>query len=260
MLNLLFIVFVYQLNAITLEETFKKSISFGQGSLISVSNMNGGIEVSSWDKDEIEIIAYKKVKTSSRSDAQKLMKELKIEINESTETIEIATRPSRGRKHDGGFFSWLFGHGNYSYSVSYELKVPQEVDLNLETSNGGIEVVNITGKLRLETSNGKIIADNISGLARCHTSNGSIRANFQNVNGTDEMRFKTSNGSIKLYLPSDYGGSVDLKTSNGRIKSDFLLEDRGKRSKTRYKGKINQGASELTCTTSNGSIYLYSNE
>ena len=141
--------------------------------------------------------------------------------------------------------------------MEYEIKVPRNIDLNLHTTNGNVRVEEVSGKIRLESTNGKIIAEEIKGLARCKTTNGSIRVEFDEISDDDKMSFKTTNGSIKLYLPEDFGADAELKTTNGHIDSDFEFTEKIRKSRKRYSGQINEGGGELICSTTNGSIHLY---
>jgi DUF4097 and DUF4098 domain-containing protein YvlB len=140
------------------------------------------------------------------------------------------------------------------------VRVPRQIDLNLHSTNGGLYVDNITGKLRLETSNGKIRGREIDGLVKSRTTNGSISLEFMGIEAAGDLSFKTTNGSIKLYLPEYFGGDADLKTTNGHIESDFRMSAYRKKSKKRFDGTIGEGDNELRCNTTNGSIYLFLND
>jgi DUF4097 and DUF4098 domain-containing protein YvlB len=252
---LLFLLFFIQtIYAATAREKFVKSISFMPGGFLSLSNTNGNVQVSSWESSEVEIIAYKEVKAADDETAEKMLKKLLIDVRERDGEIIIETDYPKG-SGGGSFFSWLFGGDGKSFSVQYEIKVPHQIDLNLSTTNGNVEVEEIIGKLRLESTNGRISADKISGLTRCHTTNGSIDIEFREILGDEKMSFKSTNGSIKLYLPGDFSGDVDLKTTNGRITCDFPLQ--GRQSRTHVSGEIGNRHQELSCRTTNGNIGLY---
>jgi DUF4097 and DUF4098 domain-containing protein YvlB len=255
------LVFQHSILASTVKDTFQKSIDFNEGGVLSLSNSNGNVEIISWDKNEVEIVAYKKVKAEDRETAEKLMERLEINIRESDDEIIVETYYPKGSS-GGGLFGWLFGKGGASFSVEYEIKVPKKIDLNIHTTNGGVRIEDIAGRLRLESTNGKINARDISGLTRCKTTNGPIQIEFDEVSEGDEMTFRTTNGSIKLYLPEDFGADdVELKTTNGHIDSDFPMSGSSNRkSKKRFRGSINEGDRELSCTTTNGSIHLMVND
>jgi DUF4097 and DUF4098 domain-containing protein YvlB len=243
--------------ASTARETFKKTISFDQGGFMSLSNSNGDVEIVAWDKEEVEIIAYKVVRASDRETAEKLLKYLKIEIRERDDEIKIETEFPKNS--GSGFLGWLFGGGSNSFSVNYEIRVPQNIDLNIYTTNGGVEVEDICGRLRLESTNGSIIGRDVQGLAKCYTTNGSIKMNFEKASKKDKMAFKTTNGSIKLYFPDSFGAEADLKTTNGHIDCDFTLSGSSRRSKKKFSGTMNHGGHDLYCKTTNGNIGIYIN-
>ena len=256
-----FLIFNQSVFASTARETFQKNINFSGGGYLNLSNSNGDVEIISWDKDEVEIIAYKEVRAEDRDTAVKLLERLQIEIREGEDEIVVETYYPKGSSGKG-FFGWLFGKGGASFSVEYKIKVPKNTDLNIYTSNGEVRVEEISGRLRLESTNGKIIARDISGLTRCKTTNGSIRVEFDEVREGEEMTFKTTNGSIKLYLPEDYGADdVELRTTNGHINCDFpMAGNSSRKSKKRFRGAISEGNRELSCLTTNGSIHLLVND
>ena len=247
------------LQAHELEETFKKNITVENASRLSLDNRNGNIEVRSWDQNEVEIIAYKKVRANDRETAQRLMEELKISITETNDEIEVITEyPDRRNKNKGGFFNWLMGgSGNIQYSVSYQIRVPEKFDLDVGSTNGRLEVLDCIGRLRLETTNGKIIADDVSGSVRCKTTNGSINVSMLRVDEEDEMSFSSTNGSIKLYLPENINAEIRARTTNGSISCDLPITEKYGRSKKKLEAVINDGGMMIYLKTTNGSIRIH---
>lgn len=245
--------------ATTLEETFTKTIPAKNISSVSVYNQNGSVEVESWTEDQIEIVAYKKVQASGHEKAKKLMEYLEIEIDQSGDHLRIETIPPRKNKeNDSGFMSWLFSLGNNSgASVDYVIKVPHKMNLELNSTNGGLTVNDCEGMIDLKTTNGKIVAENIKGSTNCKTTNGSIKVYLDKVYPKEDMTFKSTNGSIKVYLPRDVNADVEAKTTNGSISCDLPLKGEHSKSKRHFYGEINDGGSLIYLKTTNGSIRIY---
>lgn len=241
-----------------IEETFKKNVPVGTATLLSVENQNGNIEIKSWDRDEIGITAYKKVSASSRDDAVEMMEELVINVIPHEDEIEIITEyPHKRHKGGHGFFGWLMGDSwGVSYSVSYEINVPEKFDLNARSTNGRVEVYKCNGRMRLETTNGKIIADNVSGSLRCSTTNGSINASLNEVNEKEEMNFTSTNGSIKLYLPENIDADIKARTTNGSVNCDMNVTEQFSSSRKSLDAVINNGGTYIYVKTTNGSIHI----
>ena len=246
------------IKAETLNETFKKQLNCTGKPFLEVKNSNGQIELGSWDKNEVLIVAYIRVEGKS-DDGKKILERIEIEIEQDGDNIFVETILPSGLQNGGGFLSWLFGGKPWSVTVDYEITVPIESDLDLKTSNGSIMIEKVTGKFKLTSTNGKITAREVSGTIHSVTTNGKIMAEFNKIDYSEEMLFKTTNGSIRLYLPENFAGYADLKTTNGKIDSDFSLYDRhdkSGRSRKSFKGEIGEGDGFIKCKTTNGSIYL----
>jgi len=256
----LFVFLLYNLSlyAATLEETFKKRIPFQEGGYLELKNSNGRVEIKSWDKSEVEIVAFKRVQAAGKEQAEEWMNNLKIEVTHTSDQIVIETIAPHSMKSGGGFFNWLFGNGMHSYSVEYEIMVPKSIDMNIATTNGKIYCEQIKGRLRLHSTNGKITGREIEGLVRCKSTNGSIDLEFLSVQPDEEINISTTNGSIRLHMPENFGANIDLKTTNGNIDSDYPLTMEKSWSKQHQIGKIGAGGATLVCHTTNGSIHLYS--
>ena len=96
-------------------------------------------------------------------------------------------------------------------SVEYTIDVPAGVDVRGATSNGAIKLSDV-GEVDVQTTNGRIELDDVAGSIIAETSNGRILG--RDLNG-DGIRASTSNGAIDLELgePQD----VEARTSNGAI-------------------------------------------
>lgn len=254
----LFVIFaVAELSlATTLEETFKKRLPAQDVQQVTLNNVNGSVLVSGWDKKEIEIIAYKKVRATSSEKARELLNKLDVEVVESGGEIEINTILPRKRDRNGGFFSWLLNISGFDVAVKYEIKVPLKMDLDLRSTNGGIRIDNCKGMIKLTTTNGKITGDKISGNIIARTTNGSVEMEMLKVDIQEEMTLKTTNGSIRLYLPDDINVDVKAKTTNGSIRCELPLTEGYEKSKRRLEGSINKGGPRIYLKTTNGSIKI----
>jgi len=153
--------------------------------------------------------------------------------------------------------------------------VPESIDLDLETSNGAIEVegVEVTALASLESSNGRITLKDVTGDVKIKTSNGRIniqdftgQVEAQTANGSidfagtlrndSENALRTSNGSIDVMLVETPGVEVDASTNNGKVKNDLPITISGETSEDHLVGSIGTGGRHLLLRTSNGSITI----
>ena len=234
-------------NAETFEDTIEKTLPFAAGDRLSVSNTNGDIEVSTWDRDEIEIEAHKKVKSSSDDRAEEAFEALKVVIDESAGGITISTEYPKSK---GGWF------GNVNSQVRYSIRVPQRADLELETVNGKVVVEGIQGQIGLQSTNGGVRVQDAGGSVTARTTNGSIDCELREVSDDEDMNFRTTNGSITLTLPSNVQATLSARTTNGSVSTDFPVTVQGTFRKNRLEGDLNGGGASLELKTTNGSIKI----
>ena len=115
----------------------------------------------------------------------------------------------------------IFNGNQQGLSISFKISVPKQVNSNLQTSGGSIQISNLSGSQNFKTSGGSLLIQNISGSIVGLTSGGSITA--KDCSGKIELN--TSGGSINLnklsgnISASTSGGSVTATDINGTIKT-----------------------------------------
>jgi DUF4097 and DUF4098 domain-containing protein YvlB len=112
-------------------------------------------------------------------------------------------------------FSWFGDHGG---QVQYEIRVPAETRLSIDTSGGAIKVTGMRAPARLDTSGGGIHVDGLAGDLDANTSGGSI--NLKDIKG--KIRVETSGGGIDGV---NLDGTVHAESSGGSIELEKVTGD-----------------------------------
>ena len=180
------------------ESTFEKSYRFNSGGKLSIKNTNGSIYINAWDKDEVRVIAKKKIKAASHEMAEKASRKVKIEVEQHGGDMHISA-DNPYRRSGKGFSEFLAGR-RVQVSITYHLYVPKDIYLRARTINGKIEVEGIEKETEVNTVNGSIEVEDVRGTVLAETVNGSIEAEVAETDMSDEIKLKTINGGIKLYL------------------------------------------------------------
>ena len=116
-----------------------------------------------------------------------------------------------------------------SGSVEFEIEVPSETSIDIDTSGGSITAESLRAPAKLETSGGSISVRELAAELDAHTSGGSIRlrdirgrsrvetsgGNIEATHLEAPLHAETSGGSIHL---EDVAGDADVHTSGGGIK------------------------------------------
>jgi len=134
---------------------------------------------------------------------------IQVQYNRSNDGNTINVSANDG----GGIFS--------SSSVNFDVTVPTNTDLQLQSNTGTIEVHDVTGTMDLESNTGTITAtdDTLTGSSTLHTDTGSV--NFSGSISSGNYRFTTNTGSVNVSLPRDSSFHVDAKTDTGSVNTDF---------------------------------------
>jgi hypothetical protein len=204
---------------------------------------NGGITVEGWNRDEISVRA--KVQSWSRwdDDARGLASEIDILLDGRT----IRASGPRTRRREG-------------WSVSYELMVPTESNLSLETVNGGIKVMGVHGDIEFRATNGGIALDDVGGDVRGRTTNGGIHVELYGDEWDGAgLDVQTTNGGVTLDVPDDYRATLTSGTVNGGLRIDFPIVVQGRINRRQITTDLNGGGTPIRAMTTNGGVTIRRN-
>ncbi len=230
------------------QERFEKKYDLAGVRKVRVQNVNGVIQIESGG-DQMQVVAVKKVKSSSDAD---VLKETEIRVTKAGSTIEVETiLPKRGR-----FFQWSFFGRTGSADVAYLITLPPSVALEAETVNGRITAANRSGDLVLSTVNGGVRVDGHDGPLKVNTVNGSVEVSF--AGPMRQASLETVNGSVTVTCARESSIRCTLQTTNGRIQSQFPeVTVEGKWGPKEARGAINGGRESLAVETVNGDVRLF---
>ena len=175
--------------------------------------------------------------------------DIQVQYNQSGgNTIDVST-------NDGGnIFS--------SSSVNFDVTVPTNTDLQLQSNTGTIEVHDVTGTMDLESNTGTITAlnDNLTGSSTMRTNTGTV--NFSGSISPGNYQFTTNTGSVDVALPRDSSFHVIAKTDTGSVSTDFPgLSVQHHNVGADLQGDVGTSPSQATVmlTTNTGSVDLHQN-
>jgi hypothetical protein len=160
-----------------------------------------------------------------------------------------------------------------SHKIDLVIQVPTACSMKLSTVNDGdIVVENVNGDLEINNTNGSITLKQIAGSAVAQTLNGGVLVVFTKVNSDKAMSFSSLNGDIDVTFPAPLKATVQLKSDQGDVFSDFDVQmeksaakvDKNEKGKGKYRvtiektmrGIINGGGQEIQFNSFNGDIYI----
>ena len=227
--------------------TFDKTIAVHAGVRILLEHKLGDITIHTHNSPEVVIHADIRVSARNQQDAKTLADRIDILIDSSASGLSIRTRyPERPDS--------FFGSNNTSYSVRYDVAVPESSPLDVHNSFGAvsvsgvkanstitnshgdlvfrdgqgtqrldnsfarIEVSNNVGDVTLENSNGAVDVKDVKGAVSIHNRFASVTV----AHASNGVRVMNSNGAV---LVTDSGGIGNVKNSFGEVRANTFHGD-----------------------------------
>jgi DUF4097 and DUF4098 domain-containing protein YvlB len=208
------------------------------GQLTLDPNRNGGVSVKGWTQSNVLVRARLEAWGDSDSDA-------------SLTFSQIHSDAAAGRVTASG-------PDGKQWSVSYEIFVPQTHDLKVATTNGGVHISDINGRLDLSTTNGGLHLTRVIGNITAKTTNGGVHVTLAGGNWQGrQLDLETTNGGVHVEAPANFQGHIQAETTNGSVHSDFggQTAAAGKRART-MNVTVGGGGATLKVVTRNGGIHI----
>jgi len=281
---LLILIFLFLLTtnawAERVEKVIEESFLLQKTGSFSLNNVAGNIDVYSWDKEEVKMVATKSISSWGIGDPEEMLDNIEIEIVSQPQNLKINTHYPA--------LSWV-----KNARVDYQIWIPKTCSVALESVSGSIQMAdhlnrvyaetvsgsiklnNIEGNVELKTVSGPISAAKISGEIRAssvsgslifrdcegslpdlHSTSGRIEAELAVIDqDTSDMSLSTVSGNINLYLPDDASFDLYIKTVSGEINTKFkvLVESI---SKNQLQGEVGVGGINIELRTISGDISL----
>jgi hypothetical protein len=172
---------------------FRQSHSADPEGTVEISDIAGLIELSGWNRPEIEV-------SGASDDIGD-----RISISGGGDKTSISVRPG--------------GHGNEELHLV--IHVPENSDIKATLVSADLKVQGLKGDVKLRTVSGNISGE-VGGDLSANTATGSIRLTARGAKSTE---VKTINGDIELKGGS---GEVEIQTVSGNAKVDLATLTRGR--------------------------------
>jgi DUF4097 and DUF4098 domain-containing protein YvlB len=229
-----------------LTEEFHQTYPITADGRVSLQNINGGVRISAWDRNEVKVDAVKRAYTQER------LQEAKIKVDSGAAYLRIETEyPEYNWRDDGT------RHENPA-NVEYTLTVPRGARLeDVDLINGALTVEGVSGPVHASSINGRVRASGLAGTVNLSVINGTLEATLDRLSDAGTVTLSSVNGPLVVTLPSDSNATVRANTLHGPINNDFNLPVReGEYIGRDLEGRLGQGSARVRLSNVNGSITI----
>lgn len=209
------------------------------GALDLDASPNGGISVRASDRDEVRILARVVARAETAERAREIASGVEVEVDRDR---VHASGPRTGRREH--------------WSVSYRVSVPESYDLDLHSTNGGVSVEGVSGRMELRTTNGGIRLERVAGDVGGRTTNGGIHVELAGDRWDGAgLDVETTNGGVTLEVPEGYAADLEAGTTNGGFSVDFPITVQGRLGRT-IETELGGGGAPIRVMTTNGGVRI----
>jgi hypothetical protein len=210
------------------------------GRLSVDSGRNGGATVKGWLRSDVLVRA--RVEASGETEAAAAIMASQVSIDSAGGQVRAIGPESTN---------------NSSWSVSYEIFVPQNTDLTLKTHNGGIAISDVRGQIRFDGNNGGVHLKRLAGDVTGATVNGGVQVELAGaIWDGRQLEVSTRNGGVSVAMPSYYSAHIQAETQSGGVQSDFPVMLEGNVRPRRLDFSLGSGGPLIHITTTNGHVSL----
>jgi DUF4097 and DUF4098 domain-containing protein YvlB len=199
---------------------------------------NGGVTIKGWRRSDMLVRA--RVEASGDSEASAATMASQVWIDSSGGQVRAMGPQSVN---------------NSSWSVSYEIFVPQNTDLTLKANNGGIAISDVRGQIHFEGNNGGVQLKRLAGDVTGATVNGGVQVELAGAMWDGrQLEVSTRNGGVSVAMPSNYSAHLQAETQSGGVQSDFPVMVDGNAKPRQLDFNVGAGGPLIHITTTNGRV------
>ena len=221
-----------------------RSYPLAPGGEIRIDNTNGRIEVEGVEGSTVEVRAEKIARAATDTGARELLPRITIKEDVKPDRVSVETERMNGI---------MIGA---AYEVRYQVRAPKGAVVNVTTTNGGIGLTALAGKVVARTTNGGVNAKELAGGIEARSTNGGVTIDVAAL-GTEPLSARTTNGGVVLMLPDSAKADVSASCTNGGIVvSPDLTLSVTEQSRRRLEGRLNGGGTPIELHTTNGGVRI----
>lgn len=215
-----------------------------EGGEVRIGNTNGRIDVEGIDGSTLEIRVEKIARAATETGARELLPRITIKEDVASGLVSLETARMGGIMIGAKF------------EVRYHVRAPKGAVVNVTTTNGGIAVNGIGGKVIAHTTNGGVTGKALTGGVEARSTNGGVSIDLSSL-GDERVSLRTTNGGVVLFLPESAKADVSASCTNGGIVVSpdlkLVVSEQSRRS---VEGRLNGGGTPIELHTTNGGVRI----
>lgn len=241
-----------------LAQDFQKSYRIGAGGSINIQNVSGDIIINGYEGEAINVRAVKEGPDADQ---------LEVEDRSSGNRVDLRALYPQCR------------NCSIRASIKFEVQVPRSIkyqiskistasgdleissitaDVNASTASGDVLIRDVRGMIKASTASGQMRVKEIAGTINASSASGDVEAEISRLEGTDDLRFSSASGDVRVKVPAQLDAEVHMSSATGDVRTDFPLEVRRQQHGpgASARGRLGQGTRRLSISSASGDVSL----
>jgi hypothetical protein len=136
------------------------------------------------------------------------------------------------------------------------VRVPQKVDLVIDSHRGDVTVTDISGNARVKAARGNVTLM-VPGYAQASTLQGNLKVTMGATDWPGTLSFSSQHGDVEVWISTKASFTVHLHTDSGTLFTDFGLQGSSSGTSETIDGSVNGGGPQhIDVETKSGAIRL----
>ena len=217
---------------------FQRTYTIAPGSQIRIWTISGDVKVQGYDGQDVVVEGFT--------------------VGRDRERVEILDTSGPNRIDLGVRYAKNCG---CDASVDFQVRVPRAISYNFDrvlSVSGDVSLADVTGSVKAESTSGDVLIRNVSGIVSASTTSGSVDVYISKIEGSGNMRFSSTSGSVRVKAPANLDAVVDMSTISGALTTDFpinVLERRYGPGRSAH-GQLGAGTCSIRITSVSGRVSL----
>jgi hypothetical protein len=227
------------------EDEWVRSYTLSKGGTFEIDTAFGEIEIVAATGNTVDVKARREVRGRSDEAASKLLKQLEIEEEVTSDRVRVRTpRPDRS------------GPFRQGIRLDYQISLPAGLNVAVKIENGSVRLTGVQGRFNIGLTNGRVFGRSVSGGLEAQTVNGVVIMQMASV--TDDIRITTVNGHAILGLPPKLNATIEANAINGGVVvMDTLPLVSTTKERQHLSGRLGNGTGpRIELRTTNGNVRL----
>jgi hypothetical protein len=249
------------------EDHFQRSFTLQPGSLVSVKNYKGLIQIEAADTNEATVDVKKVWEGHNDAQRDEWLRQVQVSFSNDSNRLDVRVE----YPNHSCFWNCMDEWGGH---VELVLRVPRQSNLDIDGYKPELKITGIKGDIRVhsykspieirdtvgaidvDTYKDRVLLENVALRGRLHIHDYKAETEIRARELADGADLDTSRGIIRLQVPADAKFNVDISGDRrADIRTDFATHVDAGYSR-HLTGTVNGGGPEVRIRTERGSVAL----